>query len=83
MLFVWYSPDRTKRFWLCLGGLLIFPNYYLISIYYYTDIFAMVFTLGGVIAYLRKWHWVGVFVAGGGCLLPAIYARISRGYSGV
>ncbi len=59
MLFVWYSPERTKRFWLCLGGLLIFPNYYLVSVYYYTDIFAMVFTLGGVIAYLRKSHWVG------------------------
>jgi hypothetical protein len=59
MLFVWYSPERTKRFWLCLGGLLIFPNYYLCSVYYYTDIFAMFFTLGGVIAYLRKWHWVG------------------------
>ncbi|GGN14301.1 hypothetical protein GCM10010967_58230 [Dyadobacter beijingensis] len=59
MLFVWYSPGRTKRFWLCLGGLLIFPNYYLVSVYYYTDIFAMVFTLAGVIAYLRKWHWAG------------------------
>lgn len=59
MLFVWYSPGRTKRFWICLGGLLIFPNYYLCSVYYYTDIFAMFFTLAGVIAYLRKWHWVG------------------------
>lgn len=59
MLFVWYSPGRTRRFWLCLGGLLIFPNYYLCSVYYYTDIFAMFFTLAGIIAYLRKWHWVG------------------------
>lgn len=58
MLFVWCSPGRTRRFWLCLGGLLIFPNYYLVSVYYYTDIFAMVFTLGGMIAYLRKSHAV-------------------------
>ncbi|MCE7068343.1 hypothetical protein [Dyadobacter sp. CY326] len=60
MLFVWFSPEKTKRFYLCLGGLLLFPNYYLCSVYYYTDIFAMLFVLAGIVAYLRNAHWISL-----------------------
>lgn len=62
MLFVWNSPDRSKRFWLCLIGLMAFPNYYLCSVYYYTDIFAWVFLLGGIIAYIKRIHWAGLLL---------------------
>ena len=60
MIFVWNSPDHSKRFFLCLAGLMIFPNYYLCSVYYYTDIFAMIGVLAGVVAYVRKAHWWGM-----------------------
>jgi hypothetical protein len=60
MLFVWFSPERSKRFFLCLAGLVVFPNYYLCSVYYYTDIFAMATVLAGLIAYTRGVHWAGV-----------------------
>jgi hypothetical protein len=59
MLFIWNSPADSRRFWLCLAGLMIFPNYYLCSVYYYTDIFAMFFVLGGIIAYLKRAHLAG------------------------
>ncbi|WP_225865640.1 Dol-P-Glc:Glc(2)Man(9)GlcNAc(2)-PP-Dol alpha-1,2-glucosyltransferase [Dyadobacter aurulentus] len=62
MLFVWNSPGRSRRFWLCLAGLLLFPNYYLVSIYYYTDIFAMFFVLAGIVAYLKREHWAGMLL---------------------
>ncbi|NIJ55967.1 hypothetical protein [Dyadobacter arcticus] len=62
MLFIWNSPDRSKRFWLCLAGLMAFPNYYLVSIYYYTDIFAMFFTLAALIAYVRKAHGLSLIL---------------------
>lgn len=69
MLFVWNSPAGSKRFWLCLIGLMAFPNYYLCSVYYYTDIFAWMFLLGGIIAYIKKNHWAGLilFVAAISC----------------
>ncbi|TLV00092.1 hypothetical protein [Dyadobacter luticola] len=70
MLFIWNSPANSRRFWLCLAGLMIFPNYYLVSVYYYTDIFAMIFTLAGVIGYVRKAHWVGML-----CFVGAICCR--------
>jgi hypothetical protein len=62
MLFVWNSPEKSKRFWLCLVGLMLFPNYYLVSVYYYTDIFAMFFVLAGIIAYLKRAHWAGMLL---------------------
>lgn len=62
MVFVWSAPRRSDRFFLCLGGLMIFPSYYLCSIYYYTDIFAMATVLAGVAAYLRQKHaWAALF----------------------
>lgn len=62
MIFVWNSPEHSRRFYLCLAGLMIFPNYYLCSVYYYTDIFAMIGVLAGMVAYLRKAHlWSMVF----------------------
>ncbi|KAA6440141.1 hypothetical protein FEM33_05905 [Dyadobacter flavalbus] len=69
MLFIWNSPDRSKRFWLCLAGLMAFPNYYLCSVYYYTDIFALFFVLAGIIAYLKRMHLGGLllFVAAVSC----------------
>jgi len=69
MLFIWNSPDRSRRFWLCLAGLLAFPNYYLCSVYYYTDIFALFFVLAGIIAYLKRRHLGGLwlFVAAVSC----------------
>ncbi|CAG4989784.1 hypothetical protein DYBT9275_00380 [Dyadobacter sp. CECT 9275] len=69
MLFIWNSPDKSRRFWVCLLGLLLFPNYYLVSVYYYTDIFAMFFVLAGIVTYLRKAHWAGMllFVAAVSC----------------
>jgi hypothetical protein len=70
MLFIWNSPDRSRRFWLCLAGLMLFPNYYLCSVYYYTDIFAMFFTLAGIVAYLKKAHWAGLL-----CFAAAICCR--------
>ncbi|CAG5071791.1 hypothetical protein DYBT9623_03777 [Dyadobacter sp. CECT 9623] len=62
MLFVWNSPGQSRRFWLCLAGLLLFPNYYLVSVYYYTDIFAMFFVLAGTVAYLKRAHWAGMLL---------------------
>ncbi|TKT91757.1 hypothetical protein FDK13_15330 [Dyadobacter frigoris] len=60
LIFIWTSPDTTPvRFWLSLCGLLIFPNYYLISVFYYTDIFAMLFVLLGLVYYLRGSHLFG------------------------
>ncbi|MCE6989084.1 hypothetical protein [Dyadobacter sp. CY323] len=70
MLFIWNSPANSKRFWLCLAGLMIFPNYYLCSVYYYTDIFAMFFVLGGIVAYLKQAHWAGLL-----CFAAAICCR--------
>ncbi|TDE09972.1 hypothetical protein [Dyadobacter psychrotolerans] len=66
MVFVWFSPERSRRFFLCLGGLILFPNYYLISVFYYTDIFAMVAVLAGTVAYLNNRHILGAvfFIAG-------------------
>jgi hypothetical protein len=60
MTFVWGAPDRSKRFFLCLAGLLAFPNYYLCSVYYYTDIFAMFTALAGTVAYVKSRHWLAV-----------------------
>lgn len=66
MIFIWASPSKSKRFELCLAGLVFFPNYYLCSVYYYTDIFAMVSVLAGVVAYLKKSHLPAAifFIAG-------------------
>ncbi|MPR34286.1 hypothetical protein [Salmonirosea aquatica] len=58
LLFIWSSPNHSRRFWLCLFGLLVFPNYYLCSVHYYTDIIPMLAVLLGVIMYLKKQHWV-------------------------
>jgi len=62
MTFVWSSPDDSKRFFICLAGLMVFPNYYLCSVYYYTDIFAMLGVLAGMVAYLKNAHgWAMLF----------------------
>jgi hypothetical protein len=58
MVFIWFSPNNSPRFFLCLGGLVAFPNYYLCSVYYYTDIYAMFSVLCGTVAYLKKKHAV-------------------------
>ena len=69
MIFVWFSPDRSKRFFLCLGGLLLFPNYYLCSVFYYTDIYALIFVLAGIVAYIKRIHWLSAifFIAAINC----------------
>jgi len=69
MTFVWSSPNNTNRFYLCLLGLLAFPNYYLCSIFYYTDIFAMISVLAGIVAYIKRIHWLAAlfFVVGISC----------------
>jgi hypothetical protein len=69
MTFIWSAPERSKRFFLCLGGLLIFPNYYLCSVYYYTDIFAMATALAGTVLYIQQRHvWsVLFFIASVAC----------------
>ncbi len=69
MTFIWGAPERSKRFFLCLGGLLVFPNYYLCSVYYYTDIFAMLTALAGSVAYIKGKHLWGLlfFVASVSC----------------
>ncbi|WP_229254356.1 hypothetical protein [Dyadobacter sp. NIV53] len=59
MIFVWSAPDNSRRFFLCLAGLIAFPNYYLCSVYYYTDIFAMIFVLAGTVAYIKRSHALG------------------------
>lgn len=56
MTFIWSAPERSKRFFICLGGLLFFPNYYLVSAYYYTDIFAMATALAGTALYMKGKH---------------------------
>ncbi len=61
MIFIWSSPKHPKRLILCIAGLVAFPNYYLVSAYYYTDIFAMFFILAGTASYLKKWHVFGMF----------------------
>ena len=60
MTFVWSAPNSSKRFFICLAGLLAFPNYYLCSVYYYTDIFAMATALAGAVAYVNSKHWLAV-----------------------
>lgn len=69
MTFIWSAPNNSKRFFLCLAGLMVFPNYYLCSVYYYTDIFAMISVLAGIVAYLKRAHLVGLlfFVAAISC----------------
>ena len=69
MTFIWSAPERSKRFFLCLGGLLVFPNYYLCSVYYYTDIFAMATALAGTVLYIQQRHiWsVLFFIASVAC----------------
>jgi hypothetical protein len=60
LVFIWASPPTSRlRFWLGLIGLMIFPNYYLISVFYYTDIFAMLFVLLGLVYYLHESHLLG------------------------
>ena len=60
LVFIWASPQTSRqRFWLGLTGLMIFPSYYLISVFYYTDIFAMLFVLLGLVYYLRGSHLLG------------------------
>jgi len=70
MIFVWFSPERSKRYFLCLGGLLLFPNYYLCSVFYYTDIFALISVLAGIVAYLKRIHWLSAI-----CFIAAISCR--------
>ena len=68
LIFIWGSPARSQRLYLALLGLILFPNYYLCSVYYYTDIFAMVFVLAGMCSYVKKAHWAGLlFFAMGIC----------------
>ena len=69
MTFIWSAPGNSKRFFLCLAGLMVFPNYYLCSVYYYTDIFAMISVLAGIVAYLKRAHLAGLlfFVAAISC----------------
>lgn len=62
LLFVWTAPEKPSRLFLCLFGLLLFPSYYLCSIYYYTDIYAMLFVLAGLVAYLKKRHIYGAIL---------------------
>ena len=69
MTFIWSAPGNSKRFFLCLAGLMVFPNYYLCSVYYYTDIFAIISVLAGIVAYLKRAHLAGLlfFVAAISC----------------
>ncbi|GAA4395482.1 hypothetical protein GCM10023187_02410 [Nibrella viscosa] len=53
--FVWAAP-KSPRSVLALAGLLLFPNYYLCSVHYYTDMYAQVAVVLGVIAYRKEQH---------------------------
>ncbi len=58
LLFIWTPPRPTARLWVSLIGIFLFPSYYLCSIYYYTDIIAMICVLLGFVYYLRNSHVV-------------------------
>lgn len=68
-LFIWQSKTSTTQMWLGLFGLWLFPNYYLCTVYFYTDIFAMTAMLLGMTAYLNQRHfWAGLlFIAAISC----------------
>jgi len=61
-LFIWQSPSKSSKLWWCLFGVWLFPNYYLCTVYYYTDMFAMSAMMLGIVAYLYQRHaWAGFF----------------------
>jgi len=70
MLFVWSAPEQPKRLYRCLIGLFLLPSYYLCSIYYFTDIYAMIFVLAGLIAYRGGKHLLSTI-----CMMLAISSR--------
>ncbi|MDI9874311.1 hypothetical protein [Flectobacillus rivi] len=61
-LFIWESPKESNKLWVCVLGLWLFPNYYLCTVYYYTDMFAILFLLGGIISYLQGRHFLSGFL---------------------
>lgn len=56
-LFIWQSRVSLNKTLICILGLWLFPNYYLCTVYYYTDIFAITAMLLGIIAYLHQRHF--------------------------
>ncbi|MGX7690192.1 hypothetical protein ACWA1C_23690 [Flectobacillus roseus] len=62
--FIWQSPKDSNKLWVCVLGLWLFPNYYLCTVYYYTDMFAILFLLAGIISYLQERHFIsGLLIA--------------------
>ncbi len=70
MIFIWCSTSQSNRLFLALAGLIAFPNFYLISVFYYTDVFAMFFVLAGTACYLKKSHLIGML-----CFIAAVACR--------
>lgn len=60
--FIWQSPKDSNKLWVCVLGLWLFPNYYLCTVYYYTDMFAILFLLGGMVSYLQERHFLSGFL---------------------
>jgi hypothetical protein len=54
---------------LCVAGLVLCPYFLLVGAHLYTDPLAVLFTVGGLAAYLRKRHWPAAlcFIAGIAC----------------
>ncbi|MCU0467057.1 MAG: Dol-P-Glc:Glc(2)Man(9)GlcNAc(2)-PP-Dol alpha-1,2-glucosyltransferase [Arcicella sp.] len=62
-LFIWVAGNRNPhKIWWCLLGLWLFPSYYLCTTYFYTDMFALSVLLGGMIAYLKRRHWLSAIL---------------------
>ncbi|GAB4013850.1 hypothetical protein GCM10028808_34430 [Spirosoma migulaei] len=67
---LWLNPGPARRFWIVVAGLAISQYYYYCSVYFYTDMTAVAFVMVGLIAYLKRIHWLS-----GVCLALAISTR--------
>jgi hypothetical protein len=70
ILIIGAAGGFSLRSFLCATGLLPFPYFLLVGTHLYTDPLAVLFTVGGIALYLRKWHWTAAL-----CLLMAIACR--------
>jgi hypothetical protein len=69
VLLIGAAGDFSLRSILCVVGLLVFPYFLLVGAHLYTDTLAVLFTIGGIALYLRRWYWTAAlsFIMGIAC----------------